>query len=863
MTDAAAGGYDAARVNAAVDIVQLVSRYAALKREGAEYSALCPFHDDTSPPGNLKVNPAKQLWVCFACRADEQYGSDAIGFFRTIEGVGFREACERLTNGSGTLPPARAPDPAKLKKAPPRENLPAPEGDVPDMATERLGAPSATWTYRNAEGAVLGYVARYETDAGKQVRCWTYGRYAEADPPRWECKHWQPPRPIYGLDLLAARPTAQVLVVEGEKACDAARLLMPGMVSVTWPGGAGAVRHIDWTPLHGRKLVLWPDADEPGRQAMARIAALLDGHAAEIKGIDPDTQPDGTPTPEGWDAADAVGWTPADALAWAKARITVYVAPQQEPEQPAPETPTIAQDELSTGSPTETCPTPEIAATAEIMPNPAVSEAQDPTDSQPPAEFPSEATVTRPPKGRKPRLAAVEGNTVRVQEIEPEPEQLPAFSEFALADSFVAGIGEDWRYTAAWGMWFRWTGVRWQEDKTKQITWDVTRCCRKACREHASESTPSQRMKITTLRTVNAVAGLASANPRVAVCADAWNADPWLLGLPDGGVVDLRTGKTTESDRTAMVNKAVSVMPVAGETPLFDSILAHAAKGDPSMVAYLWRWFGYMLTGDTREQALLFFYGPGASGKTTLIRVLAEIAGDYRKNVPMEAFIARDHSEHPTEIAMLAGARIVTATEPDSGTRWNEGRIKALTGGEVITARVMRGDPFQFMPTWKIVIGGNHKPALRSVGEEFKRRFHFVLTETIPEEHRIRNLHESLRAEYPAILARMIRGCLEWQDYGLGKPQPVEDAVSDYLEGQDTFGEWFEARAEQRLHAITSSAALYNDYTAWAKESGYYVPARNTFSGWLEDRGYARTKTGNVRSFKGIALRASGFTSPA
>ena len=421
---------DPEQVKAATDIVQLVARYTQLRKQGAEYVGLCFLHNDTSAPGNLYVNPTKQVWACFACGAHEQHGADAIGFLRSAEGIDFPEAIRRLSNGSGTLPPPK-PIPAEpLKKAPPRENIPAPEGDVPDMALAVYGAPTGTWAYRNAEGGILGYVCRYfDAERGKTLRCFSYGRYSPVDPPRWECKAFTSPRPLYGLELLADRPDAQVLLVEGEKAADAARQLIPGMVAMTWPAGANAAKYADWQPLAGRNVVLWPDNDAPGRQAMERVAALLKGVAAEVKGIDPDTQEDGSPTPEAWDAADALaaGWDRERTLAWAKPRITVYVAPQQEPD--APESPTANA---------EPDPSPTIPAPAEPQ-EPPFPQAGEPSAPMPEAEFPPEATPTRPKRPRKPALASVDGNTVRVLEIEPEAEIPPQFSEFALAVAFADG----------------------------------------------------------------------------------------------------------------------------------------------------------------------------------------------------------------------------------------------------------------------------------------------------------------------------------------------------------------------------------------------------------------------------------------
>ena len=149
-------------------------------------------------------------------------------------------------------------------------------------------------------------------DGKKDYRPLTWGHIGTL-PPGWERKSWIPPRPLYGLDLLAVRPTSQVLICEGEKGTVAARVLFPDMVAITWPGGAQAVQYADLTPLTGRRCVLFPDNDDPGIEAMAELSAALHKLGATVvKGIRV------TDMPPGWDIADADNWTPEHAVEWAK-----------------------------------------------------------------------------------------------------------------------------------------------------------------------------------------------------------------------------------------------------------------------------------------------------------------------------------------------------------------------------------------------------------------------------------------------------------------------------------------------------------------------------------------------------------------
>ena len=146
---------------------------------------------------------------------------------------------------------------------------------------------------------------------------------------------------------------------------------------------------------------------------------------------------------------------------------------------------------------------------------------------------------------------------------------------------------------------------------------------------------------------------------------------------------------------------------------------------------------GYALTGVTVEHALFFLYGTGANGKSVFVNTIAAILGDYATNAPMDTFMATQGERHPTDMAGLRGARLVTSIETEQGRRWAESRLKALTGGDKISARFMRQDFFEFIPQFKLVVAGNHKPAIRTIDEAMRRRLHLVpFTVTIPPKQR-------------------------------------------------------------------------------------------------------------------------------
>ena len=251
---------------------------------------------------------------------------------------------------------------------------------------------------------------------------------------------------------------------------------------------------------------------------------------------------------------------------------------------------------------------------------------------------------------------------------------------------------------------------------------------------------------------------------------------------------------------------------------------------------------------------LPFLHG-GGNGKGVFIGALAGAMGAYAATAPIETFTASNGDRHPTELAMLRGARLVTAQETEERRRWAEAKIKALTGDR-IAARFMRGDFFEFEPQFTLLIAGNHKPSLRSADEAIRRRFHFIpFCVTIPAEERDERLPEKLKAEWPGVLAWAIEGCLAWQQQGLKPPAVVRAATDAYLDGQDAMSSWIEESCTSDPDSWETRAALFASWKSWAERAGEFVLPRARFLDALEVRGFQPAKRNGERDFRGIAVR--------
>jgi putative DNA primase/helicase len=432
---------------------------------------------------------------------------------------------------------------------------------------------------------------------------------------------------------------------------------------------------------------------------------------------------------------------------------------------------------------------------------------------------------------------------------------LPESSQSQLAMRFVEQHACELRYCAGLGRWLMWDGSRWHIEPT-YWAFDLAHAL---CREAARAFDRKEAVAVASAGTVAGVIQLARADRKIAATVEQWDADPWSITTP-GGTVDLTTGELHASHPETYSTKCTAVTPEPLSScpiPTWLRFLDRTFAGDVQLIAYVQRMLGYALTGSTREHALFFGYGTGANGKSVLISTVAGILGDYHRASPIETFTTSGGDRHPTELAALRGARLVTATETEEGRRWAESRLKALTGGDTISARFMRQDFFDFKPAFKLLVAGNHKPGLRAVDEAVRRRFNLIpFRVTIPKAERDGTLTERLQAEWPGILTWIIEGCLLWQERGLSPPAAVLEATDAYLDAEDEMGAWLRECCIENPLASAPVKALYASWREWIEADGMKAPSCKAFSQALEARRFERCRSGKARLFKGLTLGA-------
>lgn len=441
-------------------------------------------------------------------------------------------------------------------------------------------------------------------------------------------------------------------------------------------------------------------------------------------------------------------------------------------------------------------------------------------------------------------------------------DRAPYLSDQDLAMRVVEAASGVLRYIPAQGRWLTWEAGRWRPDTGLRAEDTVKIELRKIAMHiagqggNAKEQSAAQgkAQAIASGAKAAAVRVLVQSDRAIAVEVDTLDHDKWILNTP-AGMVDLKTGEMRQPDPNALCTKSTGVAPADVPHPEWSRFLDEATGGDVEMQRYLQRLAGYCLTGSTEEQMFAFFYGPGGNGKGVFLKTLLRVLGDYGYSAPMATFVSTGMDRHPTELAAMCGARLVTASETQAGRRWDEARVKALTGGDPVTAHFMRQDDFTYYPTFKLLFAGNHKPEIRDLDAAMRRRIHlipFVVTPKVVDKR----LEEKLEAEYPAILAWMIEGCLLWQRDGLNPPASIRAATESYFEESDPLGQWLDECTEPSPETWTNAEQLFDSWREWANQHEEYVGRQSRLTQALQQRKYPRRKDPTTRraQFQGLKI---------
>jgi len=449
------------------------------------------------------------------------------------------------------------------------------------------------------------------------------------------------------------------------------------------------------------------------------------------------------------------------------------------------------------------------------------------------------------------------------------------------ARRLVSLYGQDIRYCPERG-WLVWDGKRWRVDavgemayRAKQIadTWRRDSSLMYAVAIDAGDTPVAAAIMdrvgpiwkwakaSEALAKLKAMVETAQTEPGIPVPNAALDSNPWLLNV-NNGTIDLQTITLRAHSRDDLITKLAPVNYRRGARfALWDQFLDQVTSSDVDYQEYLQRAFGYGATGSVREEVLFFLYGPGGSGKSTLVKAIEEALGDYSATADFDTFVKRPGGGTPrNDIARLDGRRMVLSIEVDEGRELAQGLVKTITGGDTVSARFLYKEFFEFHPTFKLVLVANDPPGIDPDDVAMSRRLRVLpMKNALPlanQDPMVKRLLTDPDIAGPAILDWMVEGCRKWQAEGLGESVAVREATEEYREVQDVLGEFFEECCTVGPGLEVAVAVVYSTYQQWALTQGLFPPmSKNALGRKLTKKGFTQGKLpSGKRSWKGLTV---------
>ena len=348
----------------------------------------------------------------------------------------------------------------------------------------------------------------------------------------------------------------------------------------------------------------------------------------------------------------------------------------------------------------------------------------------------------------------------------------------------------------------------------------------------------------------------AKRQPRIATTQATWDQNPMLLACPNV-TVDLSTGQSREPSPADYISRcAGTTWDPAATCPRFTRFLQEIFDNDPDLIAFIQRAVGYSLTGEVSEQCFFILYGTGKNGKSTFLKILGLLLGDYARNADFQTFIPQKYpGAARDDIARLAGARFVSAKESYETAHLDEGIIKTLTGDDVVTTRHLYLENFEYVPQFKLWLAVNHRPTITGADDGIWRRVRLVpFTRQFTREIDP-SLLQTLKSELPGILAWAVQGCLQWRAADLGWPTAVKSATEIYRTDMDLLGAFLDSLYTPSPLGQESAADLYHSYLDWAASNGEKQISQRALGLKLHERGFFKKKTTNGIVWLGLSLK--------
>lgn len=737
----------------------------------------------TGEPGkSLSINMDTGVWKDFAT---EETGGDLIDLYMAIHDVDAVTAY-KLLNGD-SLERAPRPMAPRIPATPPpparKVITPVPESvNLHECVHPVFGRPSRTWQYQDEEGLLLGYVARYDREDGKEIVPWTY------TPDGWGMGQWPEPRPLYGLQHLASRPDDWVLLVEGEKSTDAAvQFAGRAYVVVTWPGGGQAWKKADFTPLYGRKVLLWPDADlsrpgnakiaeklgiaetdvmpqehQPGWKTMQAIAGMLAPHCPELKFIDPGHD---LTREHGWDAADS-GFTWAEFKEWAIPRVSIYTPP----------------------------PTPEVTA-------------------MPVKHLPSVV-----PRARL-------------------NEDIFIFSATPLetASVFQKSLPDDGKVLFWRGEFYTWNGHRYVVRDAvylHQMLYHFMSSCLtyknnpKTGDSEVVSFSPNKAHIENVMHALRAVCFVNLPEPPSWITEEPGDVPAGEIIAFRNGFLHARTRRLFPSTPRLFITGSLDFDydPSAPAPRAWLTFLNTMWENDKDSIRALSEMFGYLLTDDTSLQKAFLLIGPPRCGKGTILRVLENMVGQHNRASPSLAGIGTQFGLQPLigkRVAMVSDARLSGKQDQQPIVE----NILRITGEDAITLDRKHTTAWSGKLSSRFVMASNETPSFSDASTALANRFvmfKFTVSYLGREDP---GLTSRLLPELPGIILWALDGLANLQARGhFISPESSRELAEEMIEQSSPISAFVAEKCVVHPDAAVDRNDLFAVWKTWCQSQGMEHP---------------------------------------
>jgi putative DNA primase/helicase len=435
------------------------------------------------------------------------------------------------------------------------------------------------------------------------------------------------------------------------------------------------------------------------------------------------------------------------------------------------------------------------------------------------------------------------------------------------AQRIVAKYGRDLLYDVNRKKWLRWDGQRWRVD-AKQAVRNLAKLTMGAFFDAAVRKGDEAKEKFAraSLNAKRLEYALSLAQPSLAAESIEFDKNPWLLNFQNG-TLDLRDGSFRSHLREDLITKVIPHdFNRDAECPQWLGLLNRMMGDSQDLVNYLQLAFGYSLTGSTREKVVFFLYGPGGTGKTTMLTAFREAMGeDYGTLIQITTLLAgRDNNATNADLADLCGARFAMSSEPDPGAKLSPSKLKRLTQGMgKVKARRLYENPFSFEETHHLWVDCNDRPAIPGADPATFSRLHPIpCLVQIPKDKVDRGLITKLRDEAGGILSWAAKGAQRWYEQGLPRPSQVEASAESWRDECDNIQQFITERCDVDEKFSVQGSRIYAAYKAWCEGRREDAFTATAFGLRLTAR-FVKYHTNKGVKYKGITVRDFGETEAA